>query len=62
MKLGGRVITAALPAISHIGTATHKQTLHTGRLYPPGDKLKVKGCVWGLFGTAACRPIVPLPH
>jgi len=22
---------------------------------------KVKGDVWGLFGTAACRPIVPLP-
>ena len=24
-------------------------------------KKKVKGHVWGLFGTAACRPIVPLP-
>ena len=24
-------------------------------------KLKVKGCVWYLFGTAACRPIVSLP-
>jgi len=23
--------------------------------------LKVKDRVWGLFGTAACRPIVPLP-
>jgi hypothetical protein len=22
---------------------------------------KVKGRVWGLFGTVACRPIVPLP-
>ena len=22
---------------------------------------KKKGRVWGLFGTAACRPIVPLP-
>ena len=22
---------------------------------------KVKGQVWGFFGTAACRPIVPLP-
>jgi len=27
----------------------------------PYQKLKVKGCVWGFFGTAACRPIVPLP-
>ena len=34
MKLGGRVITNALPEISHIGTATHKQALRTGRLYP----------------------------
>jgi len=24
-------------------------------------KLKVKGRVWGFFGPAACRPIVPLP-
>jgi hypothetical protein len=23
---------------------------------------KFKGRVWGLFGTAACRPIVPLPQ
>jgi hypothetical protein len=34
MKVGGRVITHALPAISHIGTATHKQTLRTDRFYP----------------------------
>jgi len=27
----------------------------------PPTLLKVKGRVWGLFGTAACRPIVPLP-
>ena len=25
------------------------------------QKLKVKSRVWGLFGTAVCRPIVPLP-
>ena len=24
-------------------------------------KVKVKGRVWGFFGAAACRPIVPLP-
>ena len=28
----------------------------------PKKKVKVKGHVWGHFGTAACRPIVPLPH
>ena len=27
-----------------------------------GTKLKVKGRVWGRFGTAACRPITPLPQ
>jgi len=37
MKLGGGVTTNALTAISHIGTATHKQTLRTGRLYPPQE-------------------------
>ena len=26
------------------------------------DLFHSKGHVWGLFGTAACRPIVPLPH
>ena len=36
MKLVGRVITNALPAISHIGTARHKQALRTGRLHPLG--------------------------
>jgi hypothetical protein len=25
------------------------------------SKVKVKGRVWGLFGTAACKAIVPLP-
>ena len=25
-------------------------------------KVTIKGRVWGLFGTAACRPIVPLPQ
>jgi hypothetical protein len=31
------------------------------RLQGHASTVKVKGRVWGLFGTAACRPIVPLP-
>ena len=29
---------------------------------PTGIQPDSKGRVWGLFGTAACRPIVPLPQ
>ena len=42
--------------------------IHSHSEYKPFDKsklvrgeLKVKGHVWGFFGTAVCRPIVPLP-
>ena len=37
-----------------------RQSVETGSPFC-ALKIKVKGRVWGFFGTAACRPIVPLP-
>ena len=37
----------------------NEQIRRFGQFSPPHDKKKSH--VWGFFGTAACRPIVPLP-
>ena len=50
-------ITSANRRINlHIEWSFVKQTFSYSR------KKKVKSRVWGLFGTVACRPIVPLPQ
>ena len=50
------------PEVTQTTNCLAKSVSDFGHVMNIISSLEVKGRVWGLFGTAACRPIVPLPQ